>query len=291
MKIGYACINRTYKWTTGHTCKVRNATKEKLRCKIQENIDDLWKILDWNVDHDILFFRMGSQFIPLATHQKVANEFDWSYEFKQELNEFNVLSEEMRFSMHPDHFVVLNSLDNNIVNNSILELEYHAKLFDCMGLNNTHKMQIHGGGVFGNKNKSITRWIEIYNNNLSQSVKNRLVLENDDYRYSLKDCLNIHTETGVPILFDTLHHECLNNSETQYEAFKQVINTWKSYDGIPMIDYSSQEYGKRKGTHISHIDKVHFYNIIGDLCLNNKDMDIMLEIKDKELSALDILTT
>jgi UV DNA damage endonuclease len=63
-----------------------------------------------------------------------------------------------------------------------------------------------------------------------------------------------------------------------------VRKTWKGNDGIPMIDYSSQEPGRRFGAHAIHIVEEDFRQFIKETM--PVDFDIMLEIKDKEKSAL-----
>ncbi len=60
--------------------------------------------------------------------------------------------------------------------------------------------------------------------------------------------------------------------------------TWKAHDGIPMVDYSSQEPGKRVGAHAEHIVPEDFRQFLNET--RRADFDIMLEIKDKEQSAL-----
>ena len=119
----------------------------------------------------------------------------------------------MRISMHPDQFVILNSPSEKIVQNSINELRYHCMLLDVMHLDETAKVQIHIGGVYGNKIEAIDRFIKTYNL-VDHSIKKRLIIENDDHLYSLRDCLYIHQQTGIPILFDSFHHECYNNGES-----------------------------------------------------------------------------
>jgi UV DNA damage endonuclease len=109
-------------------------------------------------------------------------------------------------------------------------------------------------------------------------------VENDDRLYSLLDCLYLHKKTGIPILFDNFHHECLNNGEPMGEAVRMVAATWQEKDGIPMMDYSSQAPGERKGKHTDQIEEDLFRNFLKDV--NGLDMDIMLEIKNKEVSAL-----
>ena len=185
--------------------------------------------------------------------------------------------------MHPDQFVVLNSPTDSIVHNSFQELEYQCAIMDLMGLDKSAKLQIHAGGVYGDKPTAISRFISAYGL-LPDHIKARLVIENDDRLYSLADCLTIHGETGIPILFDNFHHECLNNGEPMPAALRQAAQTWQPEDGILMMDYSSQAPGERRGKHTSSIQLELFREFLENL--QGLDVDIMLEIKDKEASAL-----
>ena len=53
---------------------------------------------------------------------------------------------------------------------------------------------------------------------------------------------------------------------------------------MPMVDYSSQEEGRRRGTHATTLDPSLFRRFLRES--RPHDLDIMLEIKDKEASAL-----
>ena len=119
---------------------------------------------------------------------------------------------------------------------------------------------------------------------LDERIRRRLVIENDGKLYSVKDCHQIHRETGIPVLFDAYHHELNNSGETIQEAFELFTTTWKENDGVPMVDYSSQEPGDRTGKHAESIDVAHFKKFIEQT--KDFDFDIMLELKDKETSAL-----
>ncbi len=68
------------------------------------------------------------------------------------------------------------------------------------------------------------------------------------------------------------------------QALLLAGDTWSKEDGVPMIDYSSQDQAKRLGAHCQSINTAHFQKFIGQL--DEVDRDIMLEIKDKEVSAL-----
>jgi UV DNA damage endonuclease len=152
-----------------------------------------------------------------------------------------------------------------------------------MGLDTTAKIQLHVGGVYGNPVESIARFIRVFKH-LDPLIRRRLVVENDDQRFSAADCLQVHEQTGIPVLFDVFHHACKNNGEDVREMLQKTQRTWKTSDGILMVDYSSQHPEKRIGSHADHIDTGDFVEFLS--VSHPCDMDIMLEIKDKEASAL-----
>lgn len=283
MKLGYPCINRSIGCTANSTFRLANYSKQKLFETVQNNLDCLHKILQYNVKNDLLFFRISSDIVPFASHPIC--RADWAKHFKKDFKQIGeyIKKHKMRISMHPDQFIVLNAKKQDIVNRSIKELKYHCRVLDAMDLDSTAKVQLHIGGVYGEKEKSMQRFVERYKK-LPAMIKKRLVIENDHYMYSLKDCLEINKKTGIPILFDTFHHECYNNGETVKQGLIKASKTWKKKDGILMADYSNPKKGARKGTHSEHISAEKFKKFITET--KNLNFDIMLEIKDKEKSAL-----
>ena len=283
MKIGYPCINESLPGTCSSTFRLASFSADKLIKSVTSNLSCLQQILAFNVAHDLRCFRMGSGLVPFASHP--VNTFPWQEEFRaswQQIGQY-IRAHGLRISMHPDQFVVLNSPAEQIVHNSMRELEYQCAVMDLMGLDATAKLQIHGGGVYGDKPAAIRRFIKTFAR-LPEKVRARLVVENDDRLYSLQDCLLIHRETGIPVLFDNFHHECLNHGEPMAEALQLAASTWQPHDGVMMMDYSSQAPGQRKGKHTQSIEPELFREFLGHL--NGLDVDIMLEIKDKEASAL-----
>ena len=115
-------------------------------------------------------------------------------------------------------------------------------------------------------------------------IRKRLVIENDDKSYKVVDCMRIHDDTGIPVLFDTFHHEIVNEGESILDALEKTRTTWDVNDGIPMVDYSHQNNGSKKGSLADKIDTGRFKKFLEASRPN--DFDIMLEIKDKEKSAL-----
>jgi len=165
--------------------------------------------------------------------------------------------------MHPGQYTVLNSPDRGILARSIKELQYHADVLDALDLDVSAKIQIHVGGVYGDKNKSIRRFIERYHD-LNEALKRRLVIENDDRSYTLDDCMKIHGETGVPILFDAFHHELNHSGSSSLNALVEIVKTWHEHDGIPMVDYSYHRSSGLKVSHTESIDIAHLERFLAE---------------------------
>lgn len=294
MNIGYPCINNSISRTFPSTFRLASYSEGKLIQTIRGNLTQLSQILDYNVRHGLLFFRISSDLIPFASHQIC--KLNWFELFQSEFEQIGIFIRKhgIRVSMHPDQFVILNSPNCTIIENSINELKYHCKVLDVMRLDETAKVQIHIGGVYGNKTEALTRFVRTYNM-LDNAIRRRLVVENDDHLYHVNDCLELNRLINIPIVFDSFHHELLSNGGSLRFALKKAISTWdKVKDGLPIVDYSSPQVGnyneknkRRKVKHAESIDAISFKKFLRET--KGLDFDIMLEIKDKEKSALKAL--
>jgi UV DNA damage endonuclease len=283
MRIGYPCINTTLDCKAGRTFRLKSYSEERLTATVQSNLDCLLRILEFNARNDLLFFRITSDLVPFASHPVC--RFNWQERFAAKLSYVGrlVRRHAMRISMHPDQFVVINSPNEEVVENSLRELAYHAEILDLMGLDESAKIQIHVGGVYGDRAAGMARFIERYVR-LTGAVRRRLVVENDEKSYALVDCLAMSAETGIPVLFDAFHHQVHNRGETVAEALRLAARTWRNADGPPMVDYSQPAPGKIRGSHAASIDIREFRRFLSET--RPLDFDVMLEIKDKEKSAL-----
>jgi UV DNA damage endonuclease len=283
MRIGYPCINRSIGCTASRTFRLASYTEERMRDTVNGNLACLEKILAYNVRHGMLFFRITSDLVPFASHPVCT--FPWQDEFAgvfEKTGEY-IRQHGFRISLHPDQFVLLNAPDKGVLQRSIADLGYQVQLLDLMGLDRSAKVQVHVGGVYGDKPAAIDRFVKQYDL-LDTAIRDRLVIENDERLYSLSDCLAIHERTGIPVIADTFHYSLYNTGEQFTALLDPVRKTWKARDGIPMVDYSSQEPGKRVGAHALHIVAEDFRQFLKETL--PADFDIMLEIKDKEKSAL-----
>jgi UV DNA damage endonuclease len=283
MKIGYPCINWTIGCKGDRTFRLKSYSEEKLIETVENNLNCLIKILKFNINNNLLFFRITSELVPFASHPICT--FNWQKYFKNKFEElgFIIKQNKIRISMHPDQFIVLNSKKEDVVKRSIAELHYHRDILDLMKLDKTAKIQLHIGGAYGNKKESMFRFINNFKK-LNIKIKNRLVIENDDKTFSFQDCLLLHDKIKIPLLFDVFHHSILHNGESIKNILEKQNDTWKKKDGMPMVDYSSQKIGYRIGSHAETIDLKNFQRFLNQS--KPYDFDLMLEIKDKEKSAL-----
>ncbi len=285
MKIGYACLTvGTNNIPSYKTCTIKKYNKQVIKEIISHNLNTLLLVLEYNKVNNIKMFRISSGIIPLASHP--INEFDWKKEFETELlkiGEF-IKSNQMRVSMHPGQYTILNSVNEDVVRRAVLDLTYHADFLDSLSVDSTNKIILHIGGVYDDKSLAIKRFITNYQK-LSTRIKARLVIENDDRLYNINDVLEISMQTSIPVVFDNLHHK-INKSElfSELEWIKMCKETWTKEDGNAKLHYSNQNPNKRIGAHSEFIfiEKfLDFYDMTKKL-----NVDVMLEVKDKNLSAI-----
>ncbi len=282
MKVGYACQNKLLSANTNNTFRLGSYSESKIKNTIEKNFKDLFQILEYNIQNKIQFFRIGSSFVPFASHPIC--KFDWEKHFADDFAKAGkiITKNKIRVSMHPGQFVVLNSKRKEVVDSSIRELEYHARFLDLCCLDQTAKIQIHVGFPQGDKERAKDDFVKNFNR-LSESVKKRLVIENDEHYFGVEDCLELSKRLKIPIVFDTFHYSILNTGKPLRKIFDMVEKTWKKKDGLPIIDYSSQNPNGRLGKHCNEIDLDDFTQIMSQL--SGKNFDVMLEIKNKEKSA------
>jgi len=145
---------------------------------------------------------------------------------------------------------------------------------------------LHIGGVYQEKEKAMQRFVKNYQTLLSDAIKKRLVIENDDRSYTVSEVLEISQATGAPVIYDNLHNAINTSDITKDDAYwiEQTRKTWKSEDGPQKIHYSQQSPMSRIGAHTRTIALDPFMDFYHRVA--REDLDIMLEVKDKNLSAV-----
>lgn len=285
MSIGYACIALGVPWTDQKSCVMKNATEERLQEVLSSNLDALEHIIRYNIDNHIEMFRISSELIPFGSSP--VNSLPWWDIYSERFERIGNLIKKsgMRVSMHAGHYTVLNSPGGDVVDRAILDLNYHTRVLDCFGIGSEHKIVLHVGGVYNEKEQAIARFISNYQK-LDDSVKKRLVLENDDKSYHVMDVLAISEVIKTPIIFDNLHNKIKQSPVDMDEIYwlEECKKTWRPEDGRQKIHYSQQNPNKNTGSHSDTIGIQEFMGFYDRV--DREDIDIMLEVKDKNISAL-----
>lgn len=230
-------------------------------------------------------YRMSSDIFPLITHPDINLKIDDLPKQDAIKNVFSELSKiinknNIRISAHPSEFISLTNDNEKTIQNSINDLNLHAEIFDKLNLPNNHQspLNIHIRKD-GNDEELYIKFMSNFKR-LSESVKNRLVLENNDNVrgiWSIKKLIKIFYEReNIPITFDNLHHHFLPDNLSDEEAFNMAFKTW---DCQPLFHYSESRDGTK-----AHADMP--LSIPNNF---NKDVMFDVELKGKDLAILEII--
>ena len=294
--------------------KSNDARRHKNDPHLKVSLEYVDAILDYCARHDIRMYRMSSDLAPYATHPDMPRFHGMVAESDAELAAFGAKARSLgiRLSFHPSQFVLINAPDPEIVAKSVNDLASQAEMLDRMGLGPEAVLVTHVGGVYDDREAARTRWVEEWHR-LPAHVRARLVLENDDLRFSAADTQWIHARTGVPLIFDHQHHLCHNpEGQPMGEAFRAAMRSWP--DGVrPKMHFSSprtemrevrrkdRKTGKQKTVlqppiWTGHADFVHPFEFVGflrdahdangDVLAGGLGFDVMLECKVKDLGLL-----
>ena len=298
MEMGYACINMGFsnrskknRITTNRTMIKKTFDQRGIEYASElalQNCKDLLPILQWNEENNIRFFRLSSEFFPWASHYDLFDMPDID-DIEKALTDAGDFAKQYghRLTSHPGPFNKLASPKEQVVLNTITDLEIHGQMFDLMGLSRTpyNKLNIHVGAHYGDKAMATSNFCKNFHR-LSDAVKSRLTVENDDKAslYSVKELYEmIYKEIGIPIVFDYHHHKFCTGGQTEQEALALAVSTWG--DIKPVVHYSesrAEEQGDSKIRPQAHSDYIQ-----NKILTYGQKVDIMVEAKAKELSILE----
>jgi UV DNA damage endonuclease len=292
MRIGYACINNTL---AADKIKVnRSVVKRTFAEKglpyvsglALQNVVDLEKIIGWNVANDIFFYRMSSDMFPWMSEYELDDLPDIN-EIDAVLHRIGNLaaSVDMRLTFHPGPFNVLASPSELVVGKTIKELRQHGEIMDKLALPRTPfaKINIHVGGAYGDKSSALARFAFNFHR-VPDSARKRLSIENDDRpsMFSVRDLMSLADTTGIPVVFDYLHHKFCTGDLAEKEALAMAVSTWPV--GItPVVHFSS---AKQKFEEPSALAAAHANFIYESIPNHGYDLDVMLEAKAMELAVI-----
>lgn len=273
--LGLCCINMTLRAQkpsifVNRTCRLATAIEKGLEY-IQElclqNLRDCVKLIEWNYKHGIKSYRMSSDMFPHISNPEFPDH-NYSLDFaKPLLYEIGAKAYEyrQRLSMHPGQFNQIGAVSEDVFSKTVLELTCHVEILDIIEEDldfdqNKGIICIHGGGVYGNKEKTITRWCENFYR-LPENVQSRIAIENCEKCYSVQDCLKISKSLNIPLIFDIHHYHCYNMLHPTEEplplekVIRRVFKSWERRELKPYCHISEQGSGKT-GHHSDYITKI-----------------------------------
>ncbi len=272
---------------------------------LRVSLQYLDRIFDYLEETGIRMYRMASSLAPYASHPDMPQFRRQVDECLRELDRLGARARQadLRLSMHPGQFTVLNSTNEGVVRAAVEELEVHAEILDAMGLSSEAVIVIHVGGRPDGPQPAFDRF-EAGFARLSERARERLVIENDDRSFSLGDALEVARRVEQPVVWDVLHHYCNDpDGIGDREALRLALETWPR-EVRPKIHFSSPRSalmerrvrrGRKmvrtlvpppEGAHADLVDPIAYRNFLETAGPETRPFDIMLEAKGKDLALL-----
>jgi UV DNA damage endonuclease len=261
------------------------------------NARDIVKMIRWNERYGIKFMRLSSEMFPFASHD--VHGYKLAPFASEVLAEAGKVIGELghRVTMHPGQFTQLGSPRKEVIIAAVRDLEYHDELLSLLKLppqqDRDAVLILHMGGVYGDKASALARFKESYTTLLSPSIKNRLVLENDDVSWSVHDLLPVCEELNIPLVLDWHHHNIVFDAEhvregtldiSAPELQERIRRTWTRKNITQKQHYSEPEPGAVTGR-----DRRKHSPRVASLPPCFADMDLMIEAKDKEQAVFELM--
>jgi UV DNA damage endonuclease len=281
LRVGYPCMNLVLGAGTNGTLRLASLGDEaKLRAVVERNFGALERILPFNDQHGVRLFRLGSQFIPFASHP--AFPYDWRKVHGAELARLGKLAKKhgQRLSVHPGQYVCPGSGEARVVEASLAELRYAADVVTIMDAESPVVL-IHVGGAYGDKAAAADRFVRALEG--EREILRVLALENDERVWSPGEVIPIARRLGVGAIVDTLHWRLNPGGMALEDAVREAAGTWGSGRGSrgrPKLHISSQDPAKVRGAHAYGIEAADWAELLR--VTEGLEVDVMVEAKGKE---------
>ncbi len=185
--------------------------------------------------------RISSDMLPVYTEPK------WFYFWqKPDVRDYlekhlskigqNARNLDVRLSFHPGQFTVLASENDNIVERSIAEFEYHADVVRYMGYGQKFqdfKINVHISGKRGPDG------IKQVLPRLSQEARNCITIENDENSWGVDASLELADHCALVL---DVHHHWIRTGEyiqPDDDRVKRIVDSWRGQ--VPVMHYSVSE--------------------------------------------------
>jgi len=234
------------KYNTGSTTvawlnrQTRDVAEQKLWDLMVQNIESVRKLVEkvGEQNESLRMVRLSSDILPVYT------EPTYSYFWRRSdvraylERHFSTVGDSarrcnVRLSFHPGQFTVLASDNQDIVQRSIEEFEYHVDMARWMGFGKTFqdfKINVHIAGRQGPMGivAALAR--------MTPEARNTLTIENDEMTWGLEDSLELVDHCALVL---DIHHHWIKTGEyieASDDRIKRVIDSWRGVR--PVIHYS-----------------------------------------------------
>ena len=234
------------KYNTGSTTvawlnrQTKDVAVAKLWSLMEQNIESCRKLVErvGELDEDLRMVRLGSDVLPVYT------ESTWSWFWRtpdvrayceRAFRQVGDLarSRDVRLSFHPGQFTVLASDNEDIVNRSIDEFEYHVDMARWMGYGQTFqdfKINVHIAGRQGPQGiiNALSR--------MTPEARNTLTIENDEMTWGIEHSLELVNHCALVL---DIHHHWIKSGEYIEpidDRVKRITDSWRGQR--PVIHYS-----------------------------------------------------
>lgn len=288
IRLGYACISNVINITASKTITLTNYNKSDINLKedkldkiIKENLNNLESLINYNIKNNIHFFRITSKLIPLIDIVSIdLNKYKNIFiKIGNLINKNN-----MRVDIHADQYCVLNSINSQVVLNSIKLLNNLKTTMDMFNIE--YNIILHIGSKTNGIKESIIRFKNNFNL-LNEELKSKIIIENDDKNYNVYQTLKLCEDLKIPMCLDIHHHYCNKCSKSIEYYLPRIYKTFKKV--LPKMHFSSPKNKKEFRTHNEFINSEDFIKFINLIKIYNIDTDIMLEAKNKDLALIKLV--
>ena len=304
INFGYACISaiipqcstaKTVPMGQFKNIESQEAQVWRLERVARENLTNTIRLLWHNIAEGFKLYRFSSQLVPLANHP-LGQIWDYTEVLKEDFQKIGriIRDNDLRVSSHPGQYTVINTTSEKTFQSSLQDLVYHDKVLAAMELDENAVMVVHVGGVYNDKEAALKRFITNFKR-LPASVQSRIVIENDDVSYSIKDVLYLSEALGRPMVLDVHHHRCFNQGEDLAQYLPKIFATWQGLKRPPKVHLSSPQSEKTPLNHADYINPNDFLSFLE--IAQDYTFDVMIEAKKQDEAVLklwedlDLITT
>ena len=260
----------------------REAAIRKLERIAEENLNNTLRLLRHNRAHDIHLYRFSSKLIPLLGHEMLAGWDPFPF-LSNSFAEVGAYAREndMRCSFHPDHFTVISTPRQDVLEKSYDDLDRHVRMLEHMGLDERAKCNIHIGGSYKDKEKTMERFIRQFSA-MPDRIQVRLTLENDDKTFNAAETLFACEQLKVPMVLDIHHHAVNSAGESAQELWPRIRETWDGQRVPPKIHASSPKSEKDPRGHADYLHTPDLLEFLRSVAADTPALDVMIEAKMKD---------